>query len=131
MHPQFLFLEMTIISAEELNLGPCPLKKNTFVTVHSGLQHHATTNIDKQGSSYPSWNEKFDIQLPRTVQYIATEVKRQTLLGNVMIGMVNLPVTDFTKGYAAANHIHFLSYVLRDRYGVRKGIINLSIRVKE
>jgi hypothetical protein len=131
MHPQILSLEMTILSAEELRLNACLLKQSTFVTVHSGSQHHATTNIDNQGSGYPCWNQKFDLELPSNIQYMTIEVKRRSLLGNVMIGMVNVPVTDFTQGYAAANHLHFLSYLLRDRKGLRKGIVNLSIRVKE
>ncbi|OWM88239.1 BON1-associated protein 2-like [Punica granatum] len=130
-------LEVTVISGEDLRLGRKPVSKDVSVVVKTdfGCGYRCTTKVaDAEGSGIgPQWDEKL-ASLP--LQWdnrgvIALEVKCRTQLGDErLVGAARVPLSDFLGGYAPENHLHFLSYRLRDSIGQRNGIINFSARVK-
>ncbi|XP_043705273.1 BON1-associated protein 1-like [Telopea speciosissima] len=126
-------LEITIISAEGLRLNGRSVKKNTFVIVRIDSDNQRLTRMDKEGGSYPSWNEKLELPLPlpplsNSVQLITVEVQCKTSLGVRSVGTSKIPTSDFMGDYTPPQYLHFLSYRLRDRNGERNGIINFSVR---
>ncbi|KAK7274560.1 hypothetical protein RIF29_15656 [Crotalaria pallida] len=124
-------LEITILSAENLRINKRSIKKNTFVTVQSEASSEvSSTRMDTEGGSYPSWNEKFVMDMPLHARFITAEVKCKTLTGVKSVGMARIPVSDFIGGYVPENHVHFLSYRLWDNKVTRNGVINVSVRVK-
>ncbi|XP_010910674.1 BON1-associated protein 2 [Elaeis guineensis] len=123
-------LEITIISAEDLRLSHRPLKKNAFVTVRSSTLNAggaSSTSLDRDGGSYPYWNEKLEVGLPSSARSISVEVRCKTGTGERLVAVAAIPVSDFCE---PADYLHFLSYRLRERDGERNGIINLSLRMK-
>ncbi|KAG1359208.1 BON1-associated protein 2 [Cocos nucifera] len=123
-------LEITIISAEDLRLSHRPLKKNAFVTVRSSTLDDSgtsSTSLDRDGGSYPHWNEKLQVALPASARSISVEVHCKTGTGVRLVAVATIPVSDFCE---PADYLHFLSYRLRERDGKRNGIINLSVRMK-
>ncbi|CAI9101727.1 OLC1v1039119C1 [Oldenlandia corymbosa var. corymbosa] len=125
-------LEVRVISAEDLSVNRRqPLKKNAFVVIKSEAQKiEAATTVDKDGGSYPSWDEKFSVDMPMHSRYLTAEVRcRGGAGGDRLIGSAKIPVTDFLGGLVPENYLHFLSYRLWDYNGERNGIINLSVRV--
>lgn len=123
-------VEITILSGEDLRIDRKSVKKNAFVIVRVDPFNFRTTNIDTLGGSYPTWNEKLDIDLPDNSRYITLEVHcKSNSSGKRNIGTVNVPVSDFIGGYLPENYLHFLSYRLRDSSGEKNGIINISVRV--
>ncbi|KAH7577870.1 hypothetical protein ACOSP7_001068 [Xanthoceras sorbifolium] len=123
-------VEITILSGENLRIDRKSVKKNAFVLVKVDPFNYRTTNTDAQGGSYPSWNEKLDIDLPKNASFITLEVQCKTSSGNRSIGSAQIPVSDFMGGYLPENYLHFLSYRLRDASRDKNGIINISVRVK-
>ncbi|XP_043707999.1 BON1-associated protein 2-like [Telopea speciosissima] len=123
-------LEVTIISAEGLRLDGRSVKKNTFVIVRTDSDNQRLTSMDKEGGSYPSWNEKLEppLPLPNSVQLITVEVQCNTFSGVKTVGTSKIPISDFIGDYTPPQYLHFLSYRLRDRNGERNGIINFSVR---
>lgn len=121
-----------MISAEDLLLTQTRrVKKNAFVIIRtdSNVQEQRTS-VDKEGGSYPAWNEKVMMEFPMHARFVMVEVRCRTMSGgNRIIGSAKIPVTDFVGGFLPENHLHFLSYRLRDVGGGRNGIINLSLRV--
>ncbi|KAJ4952712.1 hypothetical protein NE237_029544 [Protea cynaroides] len=123
-------LEITILSAESLRLDGRSVKKNTFVIVTSDSNNQRSTSMDKDGGSYPSWNEKLEpLPLPNSVNLITVEVQCKKSSGFRTVGTCKIPVSDLMADYTPAHYLHFLSYRLRDRNGERNGIINFSIRM--
>ncbi|KAF9617560.1 hypothetical protein IFM89_037372 [Coptis chinensis] len=122
-------LEVTIISAEDLRINHRSIKKNAFVTVQTDPNNSRSTNMDTEGASYPSWNEKLELALPSYVKHIRVDVKCKTSSGERTIGSANIPLTDFLDDYIPPNCLHFLSYRLREHDGDRNGIVNISIRL--
>lgn len=126
-------IEVTILSAENLRLDRKPIKKNAFVIIPTELNNNferITTEIDKEGGSYPKWNnEKKVIDLPMQAHHITVEVRCKTTSGNRLIGTARVPVTDFLGGFLPDGYLNFLSYRLRDYRGQRNGIINISVKV--
>ncbi len=124
-------LEITILSAENLRMNRKSIKKNAFVTVQSDASNDvSTTKVDSEGGSYPSWNEKFVMDMPLHARFITAEVKCKTSTGIKSVGMTRIPVSDFIGGYIPENQLHFLSYRLWDSKVKRNGVINVSVRVK-
>lgn len=120
-------IEVTVISAEGLlENRRKPVKKNAFVVVKSDTRNPMSTGVDSEGGSYPSWNQKLEMELHAHVRFITVEAHS----GNKVIGSANIPVTDFLGGYLPENYLSFLSYRLRDANGEKNGIINLSVKVK-
>ncbi|XP_076909864.1 BON1-associated protein 2-like [Bidens hawaiensis] len=127
-------LELTIISAESLSLkGKRSVKKNAYAVVKTQRGDHFATGMDPENGAYPSWNHKFSIHMPMHEPLFTLEVRcnYSSCGGDHAIGSVRVPVSDFTAVYFPCNYLHFLSYRLRDRYGERNGIINLSVKVKQ
>ncbi|KAJ8650183.1 hypothetical protein MRB53_003206 [Persea americana] len=122
-------LEITVISAEELRIDNRPIKKNAFVAVGTGEEKWRSTSVDRDGGSYPSWNEKLEVELPPHARSIAVQVQCKTAVGIKTVGSAEVPLSDITEGYVPARHLHFLSYRLRERDGRRNGIINLCVRM--
>ncbi|KAL5565548.1 hypothetical protein UlMin_028712 [Ulmus minor] len=122
-------IEVTILSAENLRLDRRSIKKNAFAVVRTDANTFQTTEIDTEGGSYPKWNEKFFLQLPHAPS-MTVELHCKTAFGNRNIGTAMVPVSDFIGGYVPENHLHFLSYRLRNYKGERNGIVNISVRTK-
>ncbi|XP_047162440.1 BON1-associated protein 2-like [Vigna umbellata] len=128
-------VEVTVLSAENLQMNKKPLRGNTFVTVHSDASTDAgaVTKVDSEGGSYPSWNEKVVVNVPLHARFITVEVKSKTSsssTGSNSIGVARIPISDFIGGYVPENQLHFLSYRLWDGNVRRNGVINISVRVK-
>ncbi|XP_071691126.1 BON1-associated protein 1-like [Rutidosis leptorrhynchoides] len=126
-------LEITIISGEALSLaGKRSIKKNTYVTIETetSCNNQFETSMDHENGSYPSWNEKFMVEIPMHAKYFTLKVLCKNGFGDQVVGTVNVPVSDFIGRFFPSNYLHFLSYRLRDQYGSRNGIINFSVRVK-
>lgn len=123
-------LEVTVISGENLRTNRRPVKKNTFVVIRTDSNNVCTTKMDADGGSYPSWNEKLVVDVPLHVRFITVEVQCKTSVGNKIVGVARIPVSDFVGGYVPQSYLHFLSYRLRDYKGERNGIINISVRAK-
>ncbi|PIN21995.1 hypothetical protein CDL12_05295 [Handroanthus impetiginosus] len=120
-------IEVTVISAEGLLLNrKKPVKKNACVVVRSDPFNSRSTGMDREGGSYPSWNEKLVMELPVRARFITVEAHS----GSKLIGTANIPVSDFAGGYLPENYLSFLSYRLRNANGEKNGIINLSVKVK-
>lgn len=86
------------------------------------------TEPDKEGGSRPCWNQKFVVDMPANGKFITVEV--QCKGSSHSIGTAKIPVSDFVGGFTPESYVHFLSYRLRDSYGERNGIVNLSVKVK-
>ena len=119
-----LIIEITILSAENLSMKGKPVRKNTYVVVQA---QSSTTKF------YPSWNEKFSVELSmHEARFITLEVQCKTWLGVRSVGAAQVAVSDFFGGFVGSEScwLQFLSYRLWDRKGQRNGIINFSLRVK-
>ncbi|XP_020217933.1 BON1-associated protein 2 [Cajanus cajan] len=125
-------VEMTILSAENLQMNRRPVRGNTFVTVQSDASSETSaTRVDSEGGSYPSWNEKVVMDVPLHARFITVEVRCKTSSsGSNSVGVARIPVSDFIGGYVPENQLHFLSYRLWDGKVRRNGVINISVRVK-
>ncbi|CAH8266087.1 unnamed protein product [Arabidopsis lyrata] len=125
-------LEIEVISAEGLKVDRKPLKKKTYSVVRIDEKSWAS-KLDELGGSYPIWKDKFDMEMPinASVRFISIEVYYRTSSGSDKnVGYAKIPVTDFIGGFAPQGHLNFLSYRLRDEYGDKCGIVNVSIMVK-
>ncbi|XP_058086395.1 BON1-associated protein 2-like [Magnolia sinica] len=122
-------IEITAISAEGLRIANRPIKKNAFMIVRTDSQNYRSTSIDRDGGSYPLWNEKFQLALPPNARSITVEVHCKRITGLKKVGSVNIPISDIIEDYVPACQIHFLSYRLLERDGGPTGIVNLSIRM--
>ncbi|CAI0380982.1 unnamed protein product [Linum tenue] len=60
---------------------------------------------------------------------VTVEVQCRVGSGNRVVKAMAVPVSDFLGGPTPEDYLHFLSYRLRDRRGVRNGIVNFSVRV--
>ncbi|XP_045804401.1 BON1-associated protein 2-like [Trifolium pratense] len=125
-------IEITILSAENLQENKKAIKGNTFVTVQcdGSSDELSTTKIDWEGGSYPKWNEKLVIDVPSHARFITIEVKYKIRGSSSSIGMARIPVSDFIGGYVHENQLQFLSYRLWDNRVRRNGVINISTKVK-
>ncbi|KAL8062629.1 hypothetical protein ABFX02_02G160000 [Erythranthe guttata] len=122
-----MIIEVTVISGEGLLVRKKqPVKRNAFVVVRSDPFNHQSTGTDPYGGSYPAWNEKLVLDLPARARYITVEAHS----GSRLIGISNIPVSDFAGGFLPENYLSFLSYRLRDANGEKNGIINISVKVK-
>ncbi|KAK8654541.1 hypothetical protein V6N13_128504 [Hibiscus sabdariffa] len=127
-------LEITILSAEDLRTGNRPVKKNAFVVVSIDSFNSKATKIDGEGGSYPSWNDKLVMEMPVQTRFITLQVKYckgSSSGGEKLVGVARIPVMDFTGGYSPETCLQYLSYRLRDAKGLKNGIINVSLRLKE
>ncbi|CAN8284488.1 unnamed protein product [Cochlearia groenlandica] len=125
-------LEIELISGEELKVDRKPLKRKTFCIVRID-QKTKKCELDKSGGSFPIWKEKIDmdISINGNVRFIFIEVYYRTSNGSDKnLGVAKIPVNDFMGGLTPCGHVSFLSYRLRDEYGDKCGIINVSIMVK-
>lgn len=125
-------VEITILSAENLQMNKKPIRGNTFVRVQSDASSDTSaTKVDSEGGSYPSWNEKLVMDAPLHARFITVEVKCKTSsTGSKSVGVARIPVSDFVGGYVPENQLHFLSYRLWDGKVRRNGVVNVSVRVK-
>ncbi|KAE8722155.1 putative RING/U-box superfamily protein [Hibiscus syriacus] len=125
-------LEITILSAEDLRIGNKPVKKNAFVVVSVDSFNNKATKINRDGGSYPSWNDKLVMDMPMQTVFITLQVKccKGSSGGEKTVGFARIPVTDFVGGYSPVNCLQYLSYRLRDPKGLKNGIINVCLRLK-
>ncbi|KAJ0254916.1 BON1-associated protein 1 [Hirschfeldia incana] len=124
-------LEIDIRSAEGLKINRRLIKKKkTFAVARIGDKFRKS-NPDASGGSNPTWNFKSEMPMKGSVQFISIEVFYRTLCGREKkIGEARIPATDFMGRYSHEGHLNFLSYRLRDEYGDKCGIVNVSIVVK-
>ena len=125
-------IEITVLSAENLQANHKPFKKNSFVTIRhdAGVSYgkvYQTAETDCEGGG-PKWNQKIMMEVPSQARNLIVEVQCKN--GARTIGAAMIPVTDFTGGWVPEGYLHFLSYRLRDERGVRNGIVNISVRMK-
>ena len=124
-------VEITILSAENLQMNKKSIKKNAFVTLQSdGSSDACSTKVDTEGGSYPSWNEKVVMDVPLHARFITAEVNCRASTGDKSVAMARIPISDILGGYVPQNQVHFLSYRLWDSKVRRNGVINISVRVK-
>jgi len=125
-------IEITILSAENLQENNKGIKGNTFVTVQCDGSNNelSTTKLDSEGGSYPTWNEKLVIEVPLHARFITIEVKYKTRSSSNSVGMARIPVSNFLGGYVHENQLQFLSYRLWDNRVRRNGVVNISVKVK-
>ncbi|KAF3582721.1 hypothetical protein DY000_02036050 [Brassica cretica] len=126
-------LEIELISAEGLKVNGKPVKRQTFGVVRIDQETHHKCKVDEQGGSYPIWQDriKTEMAVDGSVRFITVEVFYKTSGGaEKNVGVAKIPVTDFMGGFAPRGHLNFLSYRLRDAYGDKSGIVNVSIMVK-
>ncbi|KAK7406350.1 hypothetical protein VNO78_07974 [Psophocarpus tetragonolobus] len=127
-------VEMTILSAENLQMNRKSIRGSTFVTVQSDASSEASaaTKVDSEGGSYPSWNEKVVMDVPLHARFITVEVKCKTSSSSSVsnsVGVARIPVSDLIGRYMPLNQLHYLSYRLWDGKVNRNGVINISVRV--
>ncbi|XP_010523731.1 PREDICTED: BON1-associated protein 2-like [Tarenaya hassleriana] len=135
MYPMSRRLEITVISAEDLrvNRRPISARRNTFAVVKTVPFNVRKTKADECGGTHPKWNDKFEVEMPMNgrSQFVSVEVCYRTGSGSEkQVGFARIPVTDFMGGYYPEGHLNFLSYRLRDEYGDKSGVVNVSIRVE-
>ncbi|GER40059.1 BON association protein 1 [Striga asiatica] len=119
-------IEVTVISAEGLQSSrKQPVKKNSFVLIRSDPFTSRSTDVDRDGGSYPFCNQKLTMELPENARFITVEAHA----GGQAIGAANIPVEDFTGGHLPENYLSFLSYRLMDGGGGKNGIVNVSVKV--
>ncbi|GAU29213.1 hypothetical protein TSUD_362030 [Trifolium subterraneum] len=126
-------IEITILSAENLQENKKTIKGNTFVTVQcdGSNDESSTTKLDSEGGSCPTWNEKLVIDVPLHARFITIEVKYKTRgSSSSSVGIARIPVSDFFGGYVHENQLQFLSYRLWDDRVRRNGVVNISTKVK-
>ncbi|XP_022759535.1 BON1-associated protein 2 [Durio zibethinus] len=124
-------LEITVLSGEDLRIDNKSVKKNAYVIVSIDTFSYKATKIDAEGGSSPSWNDKLVMDMPMQTRFITLQVKCKVSGGDKTVGYARIPVTDFIGGYSPETCLQFLSYRLRDPKGLKNGIINVSVRVKE
>ncbi|KAG2725110.1 hypothetical protein I3760_01G051200 [Carya illinoinensis] len=123
-------LEITVISGEDIRNNRKPVKKNAFAVIRTDSQPLCRTEMDKDGGSYPYWNEKHNVEIPQHARFITVEVQCKTSVGDKTLGMARIPVSDFVGGFVPQSYLHFLSYRLRNSNEERNGIINVSVKAK-
>ncbi|KEH18934.1 BON1-associated protein 2 [Medicago truncatula] len=125
-------IEITILSAENLQENKKAIKGNTFVMVQCDGSNNevSTTKLDSEGGSYPTWNEKVVIDVPLHARFVTIEVKYKTRGSSNSVGIARVPVSDFVGGYVHENQLQFLSYRLWDNRVMRNGVVNISVKVK-
>ncbi|XP_018480562.2 BON1-associated protein 1 isoform X1 [Raphanus sativus] len=124
-------LEIDIRSAEGLKINRRLIKKKkTFAVARIGDKSRKTY-LDDSGGSNPTWNFKSEMPMQGSVKFISIEVFYRTRCGrDKKIGEAPIPATDFMGKYSHEGHLNFLTYRLRDEYGDKCGIVNVSIVVK-
>ncbi|EOA25491.1 hypothetical protein CARUB_v10018832mg [Capsella rubella] len=123
-------LEIHLRSAEGLKLNRKALKKKTFAVVRID-EKSRNSNLDESRVSNPTWNFKSEIPINASVQFIFVEVFYRTRSGHdKKLGEAKIPKSDFMGRYSPEGHLNCLSYRLRDEFGDKCGIVNVSILVK-
>lgn len=123
-------LEIHLRSAEGLKLNRRPIKKKTLAVVRID-EKSRKSNLDESRGSNPTWNYKSEIPINGNVQFIFIEVFYRTSSGHEKkIGEAKIPTKDFMGRYSPEGHLNCLSYRLRDEFGDKCGIVNISILVK-
>ncbi|KFK35317.1 hypothetical protein AALP_AA5G268700 [Arabis alpina] len=125
-------LEIHITSAEGLKVNKKLIKQNTFAVVKIG-EKSLPSNLNLSGgeNSNPTWNYKTETEIDILLQFIFIEVFYRTGSGrDKKIGEAKIPTNDFMGRYSPQGHLNILSYRLRDEYGDKCGIVNVSIMVK-
>ncbi|KAF8026994.1 hypothetical protein BT93_E0039 [Corymbia citriodora subsp. variegata] len=122
-------LEITAISGEDLRFHKKPLK-NAIVVVRADSADPCTTKPAAVDGTNPRWNEKLTLDVPLHGEFVTVEVhcKRSSWRDHKLVGGVRIPITEILGGLTPENYLHFLSYRLRDNYGIRNGIINISVK---
>ncbi|XP_056160600.1 BON1-associated protein 2-like [Syzygium oleosum] len=122
-------LEVTAISGEDLRYHKKPLK-DAIMVVRADSDDHCMTKPAAEEGTNPKWNEKLSLDVSMHGEFITVEVhcKRSSWRDHKLVGGVRIPVSDILGGLTPENYVHFLSYRLRDNYGIRNGIINISVK---
>ncbi|KAI4354991.1 hypothetical protein L6164_003810 [Bauhinia variegata] len=124
-------LEITVISCENLCVDGNPVTENAYVVVRTESNNSYTTSMSREGGSYPSWNEKFLMDIPFHARSFTFEVQCKMPTGAVRpVGVARIALSDLLAGGIQAENLQFLSYRLRNWDGRRNGVINFSVKAK-
>ncbi|KAI4354994.1 hypothetical protein L6164_003813 [Bauhinia variegata] len=121
-------LEITVISCENLCVDGNPVTENAYVVVRTESINSYTTSMSREGGSYPSWNEKFLMDIPFHARSITFEVQCKGAVRPV--GVARIALSDLLAGGSQAENLQCLSYRLRNWDGRRNGVINFSVKAK-
>ncbi|KAI4328742.1 hypothetical protein L6164_021075 [Bauhinia variegata] len=124
-------LEITVISGENFCVDRNPVTENAYVVVRAESINCYTTGMAREGDGYPSWNEKFSLDIPLQARSVSFEVQCKMSTDAVRpVGVARIAISDFLAGSVPPEKLQFLSYRLRNWDGRRNGIINFSVKVK-
>ncbi|KAL0770055.1 hypothetical protein Bca101_035205 [Brassica carinata] len=119
-------LEIELISGEGLKVDRKLVKRKTFCVVRID-QKTRVCRLDDLGGSCPTWKDKIEMEMPinGSVRFISIEFWcREECWGCQDSG------DRFHGRICSSRAFELLSYRLRDEYGDKSGIINVSIMVK-
>ncbi|KAL9228944.1 hypothetical protein vseg_004470 [Gypsophila vaccaria] len=128
-------MEIEIRYVEGLTIGNKLIHKNVFVAVSTIGQVYTrnqviSTQLCHDGETNPTWNEKLVTPIPIDTKSILLDIRQKTRSKEKSIAVAKVPMSDFVGAYTPQNHVHFLSYRLRDCHGEPNGIINFCVNVK-
>lgn len=108
----------------------------TFAVVWSDSATQNSTGLDREGGTYPTWNQKFHTSvsnhfLRQKSSNIVIEIFCKTMMGNKPLGCARIPYSDILEGYGSPDSLHFLSYRITRPNGRRWGTVDLSVRFLE
>ncbi|GLJ55924.1 hypothetical protein SUGI_1200660 [Cryptomeria japonica] len=129
--------EIEIISAQDLKCVTSfgrPMR--TYSVVWSDSTAQKCTRIDREGGSYPTWNDKFQMTvtkgfLKQKGSAALVQIYCKTMTGNKRVGSARMPYSDILEGFTKPESIHFLSYRIRTPNGRPRGYLDLSVRFLE
>ncbi|CAM8897501.1 unnamed protein product [Rhodiola kirilowii] len=123
-------VEITIISCEDLTTTSFkkPIRKNArgVIRMPHCNEQVCSTSLDKEGGSFPRWNEKFTMEMSSWANWFDVEIYSGM---EKVIGKARIPASDFVGGILPEGYLNFLSYRLREKNGEWNGIVNVSVRV--
>ncbi|GLJ55921.1 hypothetical protein SUGI_1200630 [Cryptomeria japonica] len=129
--------EIEIISAQDLECVTSfgrPMRTYALVWTDSTAQK--CTRIDREGGSYPTWNDKFQMTVNKELlkqkgSAVLVQIYCKTMTGKKRVGSARMPFSDILEGFTKPDSIHFLSYRIRTPNGRLRGYLDLSVRFLE
>ncbi|KAK9086459.1 hypothetical protein Syun_028853 [Stephania yunnanensis] len=139
-------LDITVLSANDLKNVNFFTTMDVYVITIIGGDPRTTqrTAVAKGGGRNPTWNfpMRFTVvgEKPHQRRYssnynnhimLTFEIRSKRFLGDRDIGEVHVPVEDLLVNAGDPKHINFVSYEVRRRSGISKGVLNFSYRFGE
>ncbi|XP_027353207.1 protein SRC2 homolog [Abrus precatorius] len=125
-------LELTVLSAEELNVDQKLTIEDLYVVVRAESINCYTTGMAKEsGEGKASWNDKLLVDVPMHAKSITLEMKCNTSTSVKDVGVARIAVSDVVEEDVLDHSFKFFSYRLRDWEGRCNGVLKFSVRVSE